>query len=279
MLSGISQSLAGRVGFLQLLPFSITELAGFLDGIDDLLFKGFYPPIYDRRLVPSRWYANYVLTYVERDVRQMINVRDLSTFQRFLRLCAARTGQLLNLSGMANDCGITHNTAKSWISILEASYILFLLKPHHQNFNKRLVKTPKIYFYDTGLAAWLLGIQDDDQLSIHPMRSALFETWVVSELHKGRFNRGLTSNLYFWRDNSGIEVDVIAEHGKSLMPIEIKSGQTITADYFTGLKKWLAVAGETAGRPKLVYGGNERHTRSGIEVIPWRTISGIAEKV
>lgn len=279
MLSGISQSLAGRVGFLQLLPFSITELAEFRDGIDDLLFKGFYPPIYDRRLVPSRWYANYVLTYVDRDVRQMINVRDLSTFQRFLRLCAARTGQLLNLSGMANDCGITHNTAKSWISILEASYILFLLKPHHQNFNKRLVKTPKIYFYDTGLAAWLLGIQDDDQLSIHPMRSALFETWVVSELHKGRFNRGLTSNLYFWRDNSGIEVDVIAEHGKSLMPIEIKSGQTITADYFTGLKKWLAVAGETAGRPKLVYGGNERHTRSGIEVIPWRTISGIAEKV
>lgn len=279
MLSGISQSLAGRVGFVQLLPFSIAELTEFVDGVDDLLFKGFYPPIYDRSLMPSRWYANYVLTYVERDVRQMINVRDLSAFQRFLRLCAARTGQLLNLSGMANDCGITHNTAKAWISILEASYILFLLKPHHRNFNKRLVKTPKIYFYDTGLAAWLLGIQDDDQLSIHPMRSALFETLVVSELHKGRFNRGLTSNLYFWRDNSGIEVDVVAEQGKLLVPIEIKSGQTITADYFTGLKRWLSVAGKTADMPRLVYGGDERHTRSGVEVISWRAISGFSGKI
>lgn len=279
-LSGISQSLAGRVGMVQLLPFSSGELQGagrVPETLDVLLYAGSYPPLYDRPLSPHQWYAGYVTTYLERDVRQLINVRDLALFQRFIRLCAGRTGQLLNLSSMANDCGITHNTAKAWISILEASYILFLLPPHHRNFNKRLVKTPKLYFYDTGLAAWLMGVQSADQLAIHPHRGALFETWVVGELLKGRYNRSLPSNLFFWRDNTGNEVDVIVDQGLTLVPLEIKSGQTINADYFTGLHKWLTWAGAEAGKPYLVYGGDERQQRKDGDVVPWREVAGVAE--
>jgi len=280
LLSGITQSLAGRVGLVQLLPFSSGELQGadmLPETLDALLYKGSYPPLYDRRLSPVQWYAGYVTTYLERDVRQLINVRDLALFQRFIRLCAGRTGQLLNLSSLANDCGITHNTAKAWISILEASYILFLLPPHHRNFNKRLVKTPKLYFHDTGLAAWLLGVQSADQLANHPLRGALFETWVVGELLKGRYNKALPSNLFFWRDNSGNEVDVIADQGLALLPIEIKSGQTVSTNFFSGLRKWLSWAGAEAGKPYLVYGGDERQERGEAEVVPWREVSEIAE--
>jgi predicted AAA+ superfamily ATPase len=280
LLSGITQSLAGRVGLVQLLPFSAGELQGadkLPETLDALLYKGSYPPLYDRRLSPVQWYAGYVTTYLERDVRQLINVRDLALFQRFVRLCAGRTGQLLNLSSLANDCGITHNTAKAWISIMEASYILFLLPPHHRNFNKRLVKTPKLYFHDTGLAAWLLGVQSADQLANHPLRGALFETWVVGELLKGRYNKALPSNLFFWRDNSGNEVDVIADQGLELLPIEIKSGQTVSADFFSGLRKWLSWAGNEAGKPYLVYGGDERQERGEAEVVPWREVAEIAE--
>jgi hypothetical protein len=245
--------------------------------LDSFLYQGAYPPLYDRPLSPAQWYAGYVTTYLERDVRQLINVRDLALFQRFLRLCAGRTGQLLNLSSLANDCGITHNTAKAWISILEASYILFLLQPHHRNFNKRLVKTPKLYFHDTGLAAWLLGVQNADQLVMHPQRGALFETWVVGELLKGRYNRALPSNLFFWRDNTGNEVDVIVDLGLQLVPIEIKSGQTITTDYFSGLRKWLSWAGTEAGRAYLVYAGDESQQRNEGQVVPWRKVAGLAE--
>lgn len=274
LLSNITQSLAGRAGFLHLLPFTLNELeaAGRKTGsLDSILFSGFYPPLYDRDVRPSAWHANYILTYLERDVRQMINVRDLATFQRFLKMCAARNGQLLNLSALANDCGITHNTARAWISVLEASYIVFLLKPHHRNFGKRLVKMPKLYFYDTGLASYLLGIQDVDQLSIHPMRGPLFEAFIVAELLKSRYNRGLASNLYFWRDNIGNEIDLIIEAGEKLLPLEIKSGQTVTRDYFKGLEKWLAFAGSEAGAAKIVYGGEKGQDRSGVEVLPWRS--------
>jgi predicted AAA+ superfamily ATPase len=280
LLSGITQSLAGRVGLVQLLPFSSGELQGadiLPETLDALLYKGSYPPLYDRRLSPVQWYAGYVATYLERDVRQLINVRDLALFQRFIRLCAGRTGQLLNLSSLANDCGITHNTAKAWISILEASYILFLLPPHHRNFNKRLVKTPKLYFHDTGLAAWLLGVQSADQLASHPLRGALFETWVVGELLKGRYNKALPSNLFFWRDNSGNEVDVIADQGLALLPIEIKSGQTVSTNFFSGLRKWLTWAGAEAGKSYLVYGGDERQERGEAEVVPWREVAAVAE--
>ncbi|MBT1072228.1 ATP-binding protein [Pelotalea chapellei] len=281
LFSNITQSLAGRVGMVQLLPFSSTELnqAGIPPiSLDELLFTGLYPPIYDRPVSPAQWYSGYIHTYLERDVRQMINVRDLSAFQRFLRLCAARTGQLLNLSSLANDCSITHNTAKAWISILEASYIVHLLLPHHSNFNKRLIKSPKLYFHDTGLAAWLVGIHEKSHLSFHPLRGALFETWVVGELLKGRFNRGLPSNLYFWRDSTGNEVDVLFDQGLTLEPLEIKAGQTVTSDYFTGLKKWIGLAGQSAGRPFLVYGGDKLQTRQEVDVIPWSKISSITER-
>ncbi len=278
LLSGITQSLAGRVGMIQLLPFSSGELktADMLEqSIDGAMVRGMYPPLYDRSLTTDKWIPGYVATYLERDVRQMVNVHDLSSFQRFLRMCAGRTGQLLNLSSLANDCGITHNTAKSWISILEASYIVHLLQPHHRNFNKRLVKTPKLYFYDTGLVAWLLGIQNESQLMLHPQRGAIFETWVVSELIKTRFNAGLPSNLYFWRDNTGNEIDIIIDKGLMLEPVEIKSGQTVTADSFAGLRKFLSLAGENAGRARLVYGGNDRQERLDVDVIPWTETASI----
>ncbi|MDD2898527.1 MAG: ATP-binding protein [Desulfuromonadaceae bacterium] len=278
LLSGITQSLAGRVGMVQLLPFSAGELklAGLLGASNDaVLFRGMYPPLYDRPLTTEQWFPGYVATFLERDVRQMVNIRDLSAFQRFLRLCAGRTGQLLNLSSLSNDCGITHNTAKSWISILEAGYIVHLLQPHYKNFNKRLVKTPKLFFYDTGLVAWLLGIQNESQLALHPQRGAVFETWVVAELLKTRFNSGLPSNLYFWRDNTGNEVDVLIDKGLILEPVEIKSGQTVTADSFAGLRKFSTLAGKTAGRAKLLYGGNERQERLDVDVLPWSAAAGI----
>ncbi len=276
LLSSITQSLAGRAALLTLLPMTYDELqrSGKIGGnLDKVLFDGAYPPIFDRGLEPHPWYGNYVRTYLERDVRQLINVQDLSMFQRFLKLCAGRTGQLLNLSSLANDCGITHNTAKSWISVLEASYIVHLLPPHHQNFNKRLVKTPKLYFLDTGLASWLLGIRDNEQLATHVQRGALFETWVISELLKARYNAGEASNLYFWRDRSGHEVDLLIDHGTHLSPLEIKSGQTINKDYFKGLDFWRKLAGETAGKAWLVYGGDARQNRSDITVLPWHEIN------
>jgi predicted AAA+ superfamily ATPase len=237
--------------------------------LDEVLFTGLYPPIHDRKLKPSLWYDNYVRTYVERDVRQMVNVRDLSTFRRFVRLCAGRIGQLLNLSQLANDCGITHNTVKAWISILEASYIIFLLYPHYQGFNKRLIKSPKLYFYDSGLACWLLSIRNTEQLGNHSLRGSLFEGFIIGERIKASFNEGIRSDLFFWRDRSGNEIDLIIDLGEKLQPVEIKSGQTLNRDYFRGLKRWLSYAGELAARPILVYGGRETGFESGIDVFPW----------
>jgi len=276
LMSSVTQSLAGRIALVHLLPFTYREChdagsAKESHTLDDVLFTGLYPPVHDRSLSPRPWYANYMQTYVERDVRQLLNVRDLSDFQRFVRLCAGRTGQLLNLSGLATDCGITHNTARSWISILEASYIVFLLQPHHRNFNKRIIRTPKLYFYDTGLAAWLLAIQDSVQLNAHSMRGALFETFVISESLKARFNQGLPGqDLYFWRDRSGTEVDLLVDRGEQLRPVEIRSGQTLSSDSFKGLQKWLQLAGSQAVDPALVYGGTEALVHAGVQVVPWR---------
>ncbi len=268
----ISQSLAGRVGFIQLLPFTLGELQAANcapSSIEDLLLKGMYPPVYDRNIPASSWYSDYILTYLQRDVRQLLNVHDLRTFHSFLQMCAARTGQLLNLSSLASDCGITHNTAKSWISILEASYILHLLPPHHRNFNKRLIKSPKLYFYDTGLVCALLSIQKAEQLKIHPIRGQLFETWAVSELIKHRFNHGLLSNLYFWRDSQGHEMDVIIENGDQLTPIEIKAGQTINADYFSGVTYWRHLDSSDT-QSYLVYAGDQTQVRAVCNVVGWR---------
>jgi uncharacterized protein len=278
LMSGITQSLAGRTAFVELLPFSISELAqaGRLPpAADTMLITGAYPPLYDRELLPSSWFAAYVTAYVERDVRQLLKIQELETFQRFVRLCAGRTGQLLNLSSLATECGITHNTAKSWISVLEASYLVHLLRPHHTNFNKRLVKMPKLYFYDAGLAAWLLGIRTLEQMEIHPLRGCIFETFILSELIKSRRNRGELPALYYWRDSNGNEIDVIAELGVKLMPIEIKSGKTLTGDSFVGLEKWLALAGKTAVMPALIYGGSDNYHHKGIQVTGWAGSGGI----
>nr|WP_233448590.1 DUF4143 domain-containing protein [Rhodocyclus tenuis]MBB4248494.1 putative AAA+ superfamily ATPase [Rhodocyclus tenuis] len=209
LISGMTQSLAGRVGRVELLPLSATELAraGQLSNqLDEVLFRGAYPALFDRQLAPTDWFPNYVATYLERDVRQMIAVRDLSQFQRFVRMCAARSGQLLNLAALGNDCGVSAVTAREWLSVLEASYLVMRLAPYHRNFGKRLVKTPKLYFLDVGLLAWLLGIRDAQTIETHASRGALFETWVVSDFIKQRFNEGQPADLYFWRDNVGHEV-------------------------------------------------------------------------
>jgi hypothetical protein len=273
LMSGITQSLAGRSAFMELLPFALPELirANRLPAdIDVLLLTGTYPPLYDRKVQPADWFAAYVTAYVERDVRQQLKVQDLETFQRFVRLCAGRTGQLLNLASLATECGITHNTAKAWISVLEASYLVFLLRPHHSNFNKRLVKTPKLYFYDAGLASWLLGIRTRQQMENHPLRGNLFETLVIAELVKSQLNRGIPRNIYFWRDSNGNEVDAIIEHGTRLMPVEIKSGKTVTRDFFTGLEKWRTLAGDAVITPTLIYGGMDTYRHQGIQVTSWK---------
>jgi Predicted ATPase (AAA+ superfamily) len=273
LMSGITQSLAGRTAFVELLPFATRELTGvgkLPANIDAMMLTGCYPPIYDRSLDPASWYSAYVTAYVERDVRQMLKIHELETFQRFVRLCAGRAGQLLNLSSLATECGITHNTAKAWISVLEASYLVFLLRPHSINFNKRLVKMPKLYFYDVGLAAWLLGIRTTEQMVTHPLRGNIFETFIISELIKSKLNRGEKPSFFFWRDSNGNEVDLIVEQGINLMPIEIKSGRTLTHESFAGLEKWCALAGKKAVVPALIYGGDESYTQKGIKVVGWK---------
>ncbi len=277
LLSHITQTLAGRVGLVQLLPFSMQELRAAKATplqLDEQLWRGLYPPIYDRALNPTQWFSNYVMTYVERDVRQIIEVQNLSLFQRFLKMCAARCGQLMNMSSMANDCGVSHKTIAAWLSVLEAGYVVFLLQPHHQNFGKRLVKTPKLYFYDTGLAAYLMGIEDASHLSIHSARGALFENLVIAEFMKHRLNQGLASNLYFWRNSTGEEVDLVLEVGERLQPVEIKSGQTFHADFLAGLQKWERYAGTTSLAPHLIYGGETSMLRSGVSVQSWRDLAG-----
>lgn len=276
LLSGISQSLAGRTAFVELLPLSLGELqsAGLPpQKLDDLLLKGGYPALYDRKVSPRAWFGAYVAAYVERDVRQMLKVQELDAFHRFVMFCAGRTGQLLNLSSLAADCGITHNTAKAWLSVLEASYIVFQLRPHHASFNKRLVKAPKLYFHDVGLACWLLGIQSPQQLAIHPLRGSLFETFVMAELMKSRLNAGERPGMYFWRDSNGNEVDALIEQGVRLMPVEIKSGTTVARDFFAGLDKWMALAGEMGSDPLLIYGGESSYVHKGVRVVGWHDLA------
>jgi len=275
LLSGITQSLAGRVGLVHLLPFSAGELssAGRLpETLEELLVRGLYPPLYDRDILTGDWFPGYIATYVERDARQLISVRDLSAFQRFVKMCAARTGQVLNLSSLAADCGITHNTAKAWISVMEASYLIYLLRPHYRNFNKRLVKAPKMYFCDAGLAAWLLGIHTAEQMQFHAHRGAIFETFVVTEFLKSRYHQGLPDNLFYWRDSKGLEVDLIMEEGEKLQPIEIKSSRTIVPEFFDSLKIWSALAGEPDLPARLIYGGDRALTKENVSIVPWNAI-------
>ncbi len=281
----ISQSLAGRCSMLKLLPLSFRELKGkpnhdifgignetpdMSEALGDPfehIFRGGYPPLYDRGIKPTNWYAQYTQSYLERDVRQLINIGDLDTFERFLRLTAGRSGQILNMDSLSIDAGVSPVTVKRWISLLAASYIIFLLKPHSRNFNKRLVKTPKLYFYDTGLLCYLLGIRSAKNLELHSQRGAIFETYIISELCKSCFNAGVEPPMYYWRDAQGHEVDLIIEDGENLYPIEIKSGQTVAGSMMSGLDYWRKLDGNDSGM--LIYGGSDNYTRSGIKVRSW----------
>ncbi|NOT14652.1 MAG: ATP-binding protein [Methylotenera sp.] len=275
LISGITQSLAGRVGRVELLPLSQSELlqANKLPAtLDEALFKGSYPALYDRDISPNDWLGNYVATYLERDVRQLIAVRDLTQFQRFVKMCAARSGQMLNLAALGADCGISAVTAREWLTVLEASYLVMRLAPYHRNFGKRLVKTPKLYFLDVGLMAWLLGIHEAKSIETHAMRGALFETYIVSELIKQRYNAGQVNNLYFWRDNVGHEVDVLYETPQGLQAIEVKSGSTFASDWSNAANKWRSFAGEQALTPIVVYGGNDFYARDSCRLVSWQNL-------
>lgn len=273
--SGMSQSLAGRVGRVELLPLSGAELtaAARLPGtLEACLWQGGYPALFDRELEPGDWFSNYVATYLERDVRQLLAVRDLTQFQRFVRMCAARSGQLLNLAALGADCGISAVTAREWLSVLEASYLVTRLPPYHRNFGKRLVKTPKLYFLDVGLMAWLLGIRNAASIETHATRGALFETWVVSELVKQRLNAGEPVDLFFWRDNVGHEVDVVFETPAGLQAVEVKSGGTFATDWPASVLKWQRLA-EGALTPWIVFGGEGDYERQGCCVMGWQAFA------
>jgi hypothetical protein len=262
----ISQSLAGRVAYLYLLPFTLGE-ADSTNDIDSLIHKGLYPAIYDRSIEPSKWYANYIRTYVERDVRLIKNITNLIAFEKFLRLCAGRVGQLLNMNSLAIESGVDGKTIASWIGVLESSFIVFRLQPHHVSFNKRIVKMPKLYFYDTGLACSLLGIGSPHQVSTHYAKASLFENLVIAELVKHRYNKGENHNLFFWRDNIGHEVDVLADTPNSILPIEIKAGSTINENFFKGIEFWKKLTG--SNRSIVVFAGDTKQDRSsGISIVP-----------
>lgn len=273
LLDRVSQSLAGRTAVLHLLPLTRDEIGRFEEhpaALDDTMVAGGYPAIFDRRLPPSDWIGSYVATYVERDVRTLTRVGDLASFQRFLQLCAGRTSQLLNLSTLATDCGISQPTAKSWLSILDAGFIAYRLQPRSGNVRKRVVKTPKLQFYDTGLVCWLLGIRSADQLRSHPLRGAIFETWVVSEIAKHRANRGETAGLFFFRDRHGLEADLIIDEGGSLTVLETKSGKTITSDMLSSVRRVVgALAGTGRVDPVVVHGGSEHRMWRTVDALPW----------
>lgn len=269
----ISQTLAGRTAILKLLPLSLKELgrSGYKPAnLDDCMFHGFYPRVFAKRIDPLDWYSGYVQTYLEKDIRLIKEITNISTFQRFIKLCAGRTGQLLNLSSLGNDCGISHNTARSWLTLLETTFIVFLLKPYHENFNKRLVKQPKLYFYDTGLACYLLEIRSKEQLKTHYLRGGLFESFVISEILKEQLNLGIEPSCYFWRDKIGHEVDCLAQMNNQLYSIEIKSSKTVANDMFNGLKYWHKISKYPTSNSILIYGGDQNQKRSDAEVVSWR---------
>lgn len=288
----ISQSLAGRVAILTLLPFSIEELKSketstlnvssdnvkesiLSDNYLTAILKGFYPRVLARKYSALKWYPSYIQTYIERDVRQIKNIANLSLFQNFIELCAGRIGQLLSVSSLANDCGITVSTVNSWLSILEASYIIFLVRPYHKNFSKRIVKFPKLYFYDTGLACSLLGIKKEEELLKHYLRGGLFESFVFSELMKHEYNLGERPRIYFWRDSIGHEVDCIIEKDQKMFPLEIKSSKTINLSFFDELKRWNKISGTNPEDNFLIYSGDENAKRKSGRVLGWRSINKI----
>lgn len=272
LMSSIDQSLAGRTGVMKLLPFSRSELrdVGRLpETINSQIFTGFYPRIYDKDIAPTDYYPAYITTYVERDVRAILNISDLNRFTRFIRLCAGRIGQMLNMSSLATESGVTIPTIDSWLSVLEASYILYRLEPNYNNYNKRIVKTPKLYFYDTGLACSLLGINSVDQLDTHFLRGGLFENMVINQFIKDSLNRGMRPDLTFWRDSTGLEVDLINTEGTRMYAYEIKSGSTYNPDYFKGLKKWGQLSNVPVECRAVIFAGDNELDTSDGRVIPF----------
>lgn len=269
----VGQSLAGRAGWLELLPLAYAEAAGAMGrmSLDECLVAGAYPALYDRDVSHAEWHAAYVATYVERDVRQISRIADLLLFQRFMRMMAARTGCLLNLNALAADLGVAQTTARDWLAVLEASYIVFRLPPYHVNFGKRLVKRPKLYFHDTGLAAWLLGITDAAAMNAHPMRGALFENLLVADYLKHCRNHGIDTGLYFWRDNIGNEVDLLLERAGVLWPVEMKSGATFQPEWLRGLQTWQRhAASARRGAGLLISAAPGNHVVDGVGIAHWR---------
>lgn len=277
LMQSVDETLAGRVGILSLLPFSHCELnaAGIVPPtIDEEIFCGGYPRLYDKQIAPSDYYPSYIDTYVERDVRNLRQIGNLSLFVRFIKLCAGRIGQLLNKASLATECGISQTTVQSWISILEQSYIIYLLPPDHKNFSKRLVKTPKIYFYDTGLACSLLEISSAKQVSTHYLRGGLFENMVINEKIKERLNAGRKAEYSFWRDSNGNEIDLIVPEVNEQFAYEIKSGETFNKDYFKGLDYWSRLSGADKDHKTVIYGGTLPMNTSEGRVLPWTMIDG-----
>jgi predicted AAA+ superfamily ATPase len=274
LMEKISQSLSGRTAILKLLPFSHQEL---LDAeklplqADEVIYKGCYPRIYDKEIDPLDFYPSYIQTYVERDVRLLKNIGNISQFMKFLRLCAGRVGQLLNLSSLANECGIAVSTAKEWVLVLQTSYVCYLLEPDYHNYAKRLVKTPKLYFYDTGLVCALLGIASSQQVATHYLRGGLFENMVINERLKAYYHSGRVPNFTFWRDSTGNEVDLLEYADGQVQAYEIKSGATFSPDQFKGLAKWSKLSGVPAEQCNVIYGGDQVVQTSQGKVIPWRT--------
>jgi predicted AAA+ superfamily ATPase len=278
LMESVSQSLAGRVAIFNLLPFSLEEIsqtAFALPAYENYLLKGFYPRIYDLDLDPTTWLLDYIQTYVERDLRQIINVSDLGAFRQFLEICAGRIGQLVNFSDMGNLIGVSYQTVNKWLSVLQTSYIVHILRPYHQNFNKRIVKTPKLYFYDTGLACALLNLRTVEDLNRHFAKGALFENFIINEILKNRLNRNLYPKLYFWNAAGAHEIDLLLDQGGKLIPVEIKSGRTINPNFFDGLKYFQPLSGALQEESFLVYGGDEVQKRSLARVLSWKNLDNI----
>jgi predicted AAA+ superfamily ATPase len=276
--SDISQTLAGRIGILDLLPLSVDEIKSFEPDefeANSLILKGSYPEIYHKRRNPQHWYPSYIRTYIERDVRNIRNIENISMFIKFLRLCAGRVGQQLNVSSLSNECGIDVKTVNSWLSVLESTYIIKLLQPYYENYNKRVVKTPKLFFYDTGIVCSLLGIRNTKELSVSSFRGKLFENFILKEVMKAIKNNGYQTELYYWKINNGIEIDIIVDNGQSLTPIEIKSAQTYSRDFESNLTVFNALRAESGGM--IVYDGNINFKTSGqTDVFNW---DKLAEKI
>jgi hypothetical protein len=275
----ISQSLAGRCGILVLLPPSLDELHSFPTAPADLfsvLWQGAYPRIYDRGIPAHQWLADYTATYVQRDVRQVINIGDLQVFSGFLKLCAGRAAQEINLSALGSDAGLSHNTVRAWLSVLETSYIIHRLPAWHANIRKQVIKAPKLHFFDSGLVCYLLGIRSQEQLRFHPLRGAIFESWVISEIYKTIVHSGVQPNLYHYRETRGLEIDLLIEQYEGLDAVEIKSGATIAVDFFKNLKRFsdrMKAAGKKSPiRSHVVYGGDDSRQRSDAQVLSWRDV-------